>query len=153
MIVSKMPIRFILVNVIIASMLLSASCDRPTSTNMKSLEPGVGHEIPSDPNFRMNDTLSCTVALSSNPERVGNTFQLTHLYDDNPIILFDDLGTSPFVRVHESDDTYVMLLVASFKGGIDAVTLSKKTGVFGRISSAHLVGAVIHTTASKGTCK
>ncbi len=100
----------------------------------------------------MSDNLSCSIRKSSDKKEIGSVISFIGLNSDNPKMLSGSTGgTSPLIKLFESDDTLTLGLVASGTGSTDIFVISKKTGEFARTSSGSLGG--VYSFASKGTCK
>ena len=99
--------------------------------------------------YTFGDNLSCTIKYSTTRDDIGVKLSLLNLNTDEPKLLFGDGGTSPVKKI-VNDDTLLVVQLVALSGGIDTVTLEKKTGTFARTSSGSVAG--IYAVAQKGNC-
>lgn len=112
------------------------------------LEDSLGLE----PYFFMKDNLSCKVKIASDEEEKGKNISLLGLESNNPGVWFpDSVGLSPMIKLHDSEHTLVIGLIAEYTGSTDIFLLNKKSGIFVRTTSGNFLG--MYGSVSKGNCK
>lgn len=140
---------YILIVMALFSIVLTG-CYKKTELNPNPDEILKG-EIEGNPNFIMSDNLSCTILASSDAKQIDRIISLINLNTNEPKVLFEEGGTSPFKKVYETDDRLVIQLIATGTGGVDTIFVNKENGVFARSSVGSILGT--YAIAQKGNCK
>lgn len=132
--------------IIVAAAAFAGGYFIPRSNKLES------NDIQGEPSFTMSENLSCTILTSSSGDDINRKISFINLGGNEPKVLFSDTGaTSPLTKVHTSDDTVTLQLVASGSGSTDTFVIDKKTGIFSRAAAGSFAG--VYATASKGNCK
>jgi hypothetical protein len=101
--------------------------------------------------FRMSDTLVCTIETSSAPVEIGKQIALTGLTTAAPQVVFENHVRSSMVKLFESDRTVVIQLVATVSGSVDTLVIDKRTGRFAHTAAGAFLE--IHALAETGSCR
>lgn len=104
------------------------------------------------PDFKMADTLTCTVEASSTPAEIGRKFVVSGLTTETPKAVFENHIRSSMVKLFENDATLAIQLVATVSGSIDTIVIDKRRGRFAR-TAAGSFPAEVHAVSETGTCR
>lgn len=102
-------------------------------------------------NFKMADTLTCTVEASSTPAEVGRKITVSGLTTALPQAVFENHVRSSMPKVFESEKTLVIQLVAAISGSVDTIVIDKTSGRFAHIAAGSFLD--VHAIAETGTCR
>lgn len=106
---------------------------------------------PAAEDFRMSDTLTCIIEVSSNPFETGKKIALTGLTTAAPLAVFENHVRSSMVKLFESDQTLVIQLVAAISGSVDTLVIDKRTGRFAHTATGSFLE--VHAVAETGSCR
>ncbi len=101
--------------------------------------------------FKMSDSLTCTIETSSTPEEIGKKVSLTGLTTTAPQAVFENHVRSSMVKLFESEQTLVIQLVAAISGSVDTLVIDKRTGRFTHTAAGTFLE--VHATAETGSCR
>jgi len=101
--------------------------------------------------FRMSDTLVCTIETSSTPAEIGKKISLTGLMTAAPQAVFENHVRSSMVKLFESGQTVVIQLVAAISGSVDTLVIDKRTGRFAHTAAGSFLE--VHAVAETGSCR
>lgn len=111
----------------------------------------LGNPPPAAAEFRMSDTLVCTIETSSDPVEIGRRIALSGLTTAAPQVVFENHVRSAMVKLFESDRTVVIQLVATVSGSVDTLVIDKRTGRFAHTAAGAFLE--IHALAETGSCR
>ncbi|MCU0601161.1 MAG: hypothetical protein MUC33_00705 [Desulfobacterales bacterium] len=103
------------------------------------------------PDFKMADTLTCTVEASSTPTEIGRRFIVSGLTSAVPQAVFENYVRSSMPKVFESEKTLVIQLVAAISGSVDTIVIDKTSGRFAHTAAGSFLD--VHAIAEVGTCR
>jgi len=115
------------------------------------LAHSIGDPPPAAAEFRMSDTLICTIEISSTPAEVGKKISLTGLMTAAPQAVFENHVRSSMVKLFESEQTLVIQLVAAISGSVDTLVIDKRTGRFAHTAAGSFLE--VHAIAETGSCR
>ena len=101
--------------------------------------------------FRMSDTLICTIEASSTPAEIGKQISLTGLTTTAPQAVFENHVRSSMVKLFESEQTLVIQLVAAISGSVATLVIDKRTGRFAHTAAGSFLE--VHAIAETGSCR
>jgi hypothetical protein len=101
--------------------------------------------------FKLADTLTCTIEESSTPAEIGKKITLNGLTTGAPQAVFENHVRSAMPKVFESEKTLVIQLVAAISGSVDTIVIDKTSGRFVRTAAGSFLG--VHAVAEVGTCR
>jgi hypothetical protein len=101
--------------------------------------------------FKMSDSLTCTIETSSTPEEIGKKVSLTGLTTTAPQAVFESHVRSAMVKLFESEQTVVIQLVAAISGSVDTLVIDKRTGRFAHTAAGTFLE--VHAIAETGSCR
>lgn len=104
------------------------------------------------PDFKMADTLTCTIEASSTPAEIGRKISLSGLTTETPMAVFENHIRSSMVKLFENDATLVIQLVATVSGSVDTIVIDKRGGRFAH-TAAGAFPAAVHAVSETGTCR
>ncbi|MCU0590911.1 MAG: hypothetical protein MUC57_05495 [Desulfobacterales bacterium] len=100
--------------------------------------------------FRMSDTLICTIEISSTPAEIGKKISLSGLTTAAPQVVFENHVRSSMVKLFESEQTLVIQLVAAISGSVDTLVIDKRMGRFAHAAAGSFLE--VHAVAETGSC-
>ncbi len=101
--------------------------------------------------FKMSDSLTCTIEASSTPAEIGKKILLTGLTTGPPQAVFENHVRSSMVKLFESEQTLVIQLVAAISGSVDTLVIDKLTGKFAHTAAGAFLE--VHAVAETGSCR
>jgi hypothetical protein len=101
--------------------------------------------------FRISDSMTCTIETSSHPSEIGKTISLTGLMSATPQAVFENHVRSSMVKLFETERTVVIQLVAAISGSVDTVVIDKRTGKFAHTAAGAFLD--VHAIAETGSCR
>jgi hypothetical protein len=111
----------------------------------------LGNPLLAAAQFRMSDTLICTIETSSTPAEIGKQISLTGLMTAAPQAVFDNHVRSSMIKLFESGQTLVIQLVAAISGSVDTLVIDKRTGRFAHTAAGSFLE--VHAIAETGSCR
>lgn len=111
----------------------------------------LGNPLPTAAQFRMSDTLICTIETSSTPAEIGKQISLTGLMTATPQAVFENHVRSSMIKIFESGQTLVIQLVAAISGSVDTLVIDKRTGRFAHTAAGSFLE--VHAIAETGSCR
>jgi hypothetical protein len=103
------------------------------------------------PDFKMADTLTCTVEASSTPAEIGRKIIVSGLTTAVPQAVFENYVRSSMPKVFESEKTLVIQLVAAISGSVATIVIDKTSGRFAHTAAGSFLD--VHAIAETGTCR
>jgi hypothetical protein len=100
--------------------------------------------------FKMSDSLTCTIETSSAPAEIGKKISLNGLTTATPQVAFESHVRSSMAKLFESENTLVIQLVATVSGSVDTIVLDKRTGKFAHAAAGAFLE--VHAIAETGSC-
>jgi hypothetical protein len=101
--------------------------------------------------FKMSDSLTCTIEASSTPEEIGKKIFIAGLTTAAPQAVFENHVRSSMVKLFESEQTVVIQLVAAISGSVDTLVIDKRTGKFAHTAAGSFLE--VHAIAETGSCR
>lgn len=103
------------------------------------------------PDFKMADTLTCTIEASSSPAEIGRKITVSGLTTAAPQAVFENHVRSSMPKVFESENTLVIQLIAAISGSVDTIVIDKANGRFAHTASGSFLD--VHAIAEVGSCR
>ena len=107
--------------------------------------------LDAEQDFRMADTLICTIDQSTQPADETKTITLNGLTTATPQAIYENHVRASMVKVFESDETLVVQLVAAVSGSVDSIVIDKTGGRFAHTAAGTFLR--VHAVAETGTCR
>lgn len=111
----------------------------------------LGNPLPAAAQFRMSDTLICTIETSSTPAEIGKQISLNGLTTAAPRAVFENHVRSSMVKLFETGQTLVIQLLAAISGSVDTLVIDKRTGRFAHTAAGSFLE--LHAIAETGSCR
>lgn len=103
------------------------------------------------PDFKMADTLTCTIEASSTPAEIGRKITVSGLTTAASQAVFENHVRSSMPKIFESEKTLVIQLVAAISGSVDTIVIDKTSGRFAHTAAGAFLD--VHAISETGTCR